>query len=540
MTLPYMGIVGGLVLVVGDDPSLHSSQNEQDSRYFGTMASIPILEPSTGAEAYQMAKYAFDLSEQYRLPVMLRITTRIAHSKSSVTFQELKPTFRTPEFKRNMNYVNIPAIAKKNHYILIEKRKKLEFAANQSPWNNIVGALPAEIGVIVAGVSFTYAKEAIDLLQLKNTAILKIGLSYPIADRVVAHFLQNVHKVIVIEEVEPILEKEVRVIAQAHGILTPIAGKREELTAYVEELSIRKVVEALTKWLGLSGLDAGLDFSTLDQLFSADANLIPQRSPVLCAGCPHRATFLVLNRALGKKKESAIFSNDIGCYALGVTPPAKVADTLLDMGASISMGSGFAHTDIENPIIAIIGDSTFWHSGLAGLVNAIYNNTNMTIVIVDNLTTAMTGMQENPSTGKTALGVTSTQKLVIEKVTEAMGAKTLVIDPWEVDTAVKLVKEHLQLSGVKVIISRRECIVQALRKVELMEPYEIIDELCVGCAACVDLLGCPAISWQEKDYEDGRPRPIIDKGLCTSCSVCSQVCAKDAIFGTQISVFKDE
>ena len=531
MTLPYMGTIGGLVLVVGDDPSLHSSQNEQDTRYYGIMASVPVLEPSTGQEAYEMAKNAFEISEKFHLPVILRITTRIAHSRSTISMHELKPTYRTPNFIRNPQYVNLPARARQNHKVLVQKKHEIEKYSNTSEWNKIIGETPKKFGIITCGVSYSYVFEAISLLQLDNVAILKMGF-YPVSEELTVKFLENVEQALVIEEVEPFLEKEVRVIAQANGILIPIKGKREGLTPFTEELNLRLVITAIQQWMGINKIV----FPDYDHLSDQDNKLIPIRGPVLCAGCPHRATLTIVNKALGRKKNNAIFTNDIGCYSLTALPPNNDADTLLDMGASVSMGAGFAHTGIDNQIIAVIGDSTFWHAGLSALANAVFNNANLTVVIVDNLTTAMTGMQGNPSTGEPAVKTNPTNPLSIEKVTEAMGAKTIVIDPWELESSIKSVKDILSLTGVKVIVSRRECVAEALRRVETLEPYEINDELCVGCAVCVDLLGCPAIAWNKDTRNLDHPHPIIDPSLCASCSVCNQLCPTDAIPGTKLKV----
>jgi indolepyruvate ferredoxin oxidoreductase alpha subunit len=525
MTLPYMGVVGGLVLIIGDDPSLHSSQNEQDTRYYGMMASIPILEPSNIQEAYQMATKAFDLSEKFNLPVIIRITTRIAHSRESINFKPLNPTYRIPEFTKSRNYVNIPAIARQNHVRLVNKKKELEFFSNSSKWNVIEGKIPAKTGIITSGISYTYVKEAIELLELNEIALLKIGLSYPVSEEKVVNFLENVETALVIEEVEPILEKEVRVVAQTNNIFTPIFGKKEEYTPYVGELNTRKVIEALQRLLELDTFD----FSEYDVKTEDNDKFIPTRLPVLCAGCPHRASYAIINRALGKKKTDTIFASDIGCYSLGVLPPMKTADTILDMGASISMGAGFAHSGVDMPVISVIGDSTFWHGGLSALANAIYNNANLTVFILDNLTTAMTGMQQNPSTKSFLPSEKENRKLIIEDVCKAMGADTVVIDPWKVNSSIKTVKEMFKKTGVKVVVSRKECATLTMKKSTKTGSFHVNEELCVGCSTCVDLLGCPAMSWNPETRDWDNPHPLINGNLCGNCSVCSQFCAKKAI-----------
>ncbi|MFW9929553.1 MAG: indolepyruvate ferredoxin oxidoreductase subunit alpha [Candidatus Thorarchaeota archaeon] len=525
MTLPYMGVVGGLVLVIGDDPSLHSSQNEQDTRYYGLMSSIPILEPSNVQEAYQMSIEAFELSEKFQLPVIIRITTRIAHSRESIEFNELQPNYRIPVYQRNKKYTNVPAIARKNHYELVEKRKKIEDYVNNVKWNTTENKNNSKFGIITSGISYTYVIEAVELLELPEISILKFGLSNPIAEKTVRKFLMSKEKVIIIEEVEPVLEKEIRVIAQANSVSTIIYGKKQGFTPYVEELNTRKVIEALQKFLGIEKFN----FKDYDDKTEDNDKLIPTRLPVLCPGCPHRASYVIINRALGKSKSDAIFASDIGCYSLGVLPPLNTADTILDMGASISMANGFAHSGIENPVIAVIGDSTFWHSGLSGLANAIYNNANITIFILDNLTTAMTGMQQNPSTKPFIENGKEIRKLVIEDVCKAMGADTVVIDPYEVKESIKTTKEMLKKPGVKVIVSRRECITLSLRRKTKQESFTIDQEKCIGCSVCVDLLGCPAMMWNPDNKDWDNPHPLINGNLCGNCSLCSQICAKDAI-----------
>ena len=264
-------------------------------------------------------------------------------------------------------------------------------------------------------------------------------------------------------------------------------------------------------------------------------NIVFNRPPVLCAGCPHRSSFLEIKKSFGRQEKEVIYASDIGCYALGLAAPANAADLILCMGASIGMASGFSHTGIKRPIVAIIGDSTFWHSGLPGLANAVYNNANITVLIVDNKTTAMTGQQENPSTGITALGKKTTP-LSIERVCEAMNVPTIVIDPWETEKSQKLMREHIanHPGGPKVIISRRDCIADALRRTKELEPLTVDQDLCVGCGVCVDQLGCPAIIYKPESLDEKHPKPVIDANLCSSCTVCLQICPVDAIKGKQI------
>jgi indolepyruvate ferredoxin oxidoreductase alpha subunit len=530
MTMPYSGVEGGLVLVVGDDPSLHSSQNEQDTRYFGKAASVPILEPSTPKEAYEFAKLSFELSEQFKMPVILRITTRIAHARQTVHFNKILPQPRIPEFKSDVKrLVNVPAFAKSNHINLIERFQQLKESSETLKFNEIVGELPAENGVITSGVSYTYVREALSILGLNDVAILKLGLSFPIPENIVVKFMKSVNHVLVVEEVEPILETELRALAQYHRLGTKIYGKIEGYTPNFGELNTKIVTLAIQDFLELEHMK----FDEPESTIMKDKELLFNRPPTLCAGCPHRASFLILKKALGKDHKNAIYANDIGCYALGVVSPANVADTLLCMGASISMGSGFAHSGLDRPVVSIIGDSTFWHSGLPGLANAVYNNANIIIYVVDNLTTAMTGMQENPSTDHVFVVPETAKKLSIERVAKAMNIPTIVVDPWQMEDAVNKIKNHLQhyKEGPRLIISRRECVTKTIRSIKEIQPFTIIPDKCVGCRICIDQLGCPAISLDPSTLEDKHPKPIIDPKLCTACSLCAEVCPVDAISG---------
>lgn len=532
MTLSYSGVIGGLVLIIGDDPELHSSQNEQDTRYLARAGSVPVLEPATAEEAYSYAKLAFELSEQFQTPVILRITTRVAHARQIIQFSEIVPQPRTAEFKRDIGrLVNVPSLARKNHLKLIEKWQKLTTYADEAVINVVEGSTPADFGVVAVGVGYNYVKEGLRLLARTDVPIFKLGLASPLPEVKLVEFLTSVKHVLVVEEVEPILEMEVRAIAQANGVQCKIEGKREGYTPYLGELNTQLLLKALQPLLGVEQFQ----FDHVETLAETHQKLLPNRPPVLCAGCPHRSSFHIIKKALGRDRKEALYLNDIGCYALGLAAPANVADMLLCMGASISMSHGMAHTGMERPAIAVIGDSTFWHTGLPGLANAVYNGSDILILVVDNLTTAMTGMQGNPSTGQTALGVTH-PKMSIEAVTQAMGAPTVVIDPWEVDAAISSVKDLLaeHKKGPKVVISRRECITDALRRAEPFEAYVVNQDECIGCGICVDQLGCPAIVWDPATKDDKHPKPMIDATLCAACSVCAQLCPRDAITGSMI------
>ena len=396
---------------------------------------------------------------------------------------------------------------------------------------SIINKKKNSFGIISAGVSYKHAQDALQYLDLE-IPLLKIAV-YPVPEDVIKQFLEEVETAFVIEEVEPILENEVRIIAQVNGLKTRIVGKREGFTPYAYELTTSIILNSLQQLLKF-------DKELLPKIRTDITNtqqLVPNRPPVLCAGCPHRSSFLDIKKAIGRqqKGKEVIYASDIGCYALGLAPPANTADLLLCMGASIGMASGLSHTGLNRSIVAIIGDSTFWHTGLPGLANAVYNKSNITIMVVDNKTTAMTGMQENPSTGVTSLGEKTTA-LSIEKVCEAMGVPTIVVDPWETEKTQKLMQDHINkyVDGPKVIISRRDCIADALRRTEELHSLDIDQDACVGCGVCVDQLGCPAIVYNPGALNEKHPKPVIDPNLCSACTVCLQICPVDAIHGQQI------
>lgn len=539
MTLAYSGVIGGLVLIIGDDPSLHSSQNEQDTRYLAKASSTPVLEPSDPQECYEYSKLAMEISEKFQTPVVLRITTRVAHARQNVFFKDIIANPKIGDFRRDVaRLVNVPAIAKQNHLRLIEKFQKFKEYVNTLEINPIFNPRSNKFGIITSGVSYKHSQDALQFLDLK-VPLLKISV-YPVPEELIIDFLTQVEKVFVIEEVEPILENEVRIIAQANMIQTEVVGKREGYTPFFGELNTTIILSSLIDLLGLNKDILPAPY-TIDPTQQYSHNVIFNRPPVLCAGCPHRSSFLEIKKTFKRQAKDVIFASDIGCYALGLSAPANTADLILCMGASIGMASGLSHSGIDRPIVAIIGDSTFWHSGLPGLANAVYNKANITIMIVDNMTTAMTGQQENPSTGITSLGEKTT-KLSIEKVCEAMNVPTIIVDPWETEKSQQLMREHIQNhpEGPKVIISRRDCIADALRRTEELEPLTIDQAACVGCGVCVDQLGCPAIIYNSSELDQKHPKPIIDPNLCTSCTVCQQMCPVDAIKGKKIIYIEKE
>jgi len=487
-TLSYTGVNGGMVICVADDPAMHSSQNEQDSRHYAIAAKVPMLEPADSAEAYAFAKSAFDLSETFDTPVLLRMCTRIAHSQSIVDTGEAVPAVRKAYEKNPAKYIMMPGNAIKRHPVVEERTAALREFAEDCPYNT-VEMNGDEIGIITSGCSYQYVKEVMG----DKASILKIGMPNPLPEKLIRDFAAKVKKLYVIEELDPIIETHVRTL----GI--DVVGK--ELFSPLGEFSQQTIAAAF-------GLPA-------NPCVSADA-VIPNRPPMMCAGCPHRGLFYTL------AKNKITVHGDIGCYTLGAVPPLSALDSTLCMGASISGLHGFnavGREDTEGKSVAVIGDSTFMHSGMTGLVNVAYNATNSTVIILDNSITGMTGHQQNPTTGYTIKGDPAA-KVDLEALCRALGIhRVRVVDPYDLKACETAVKEELAVAEPSVIISRRPCVL--LKYVKHEPSLRVEADKCKSCKRCMGL-GCPAIS-----MKDGKAR--IDNTLCVGCGVCKQLCAFDAI-----------
>ena len=488
-TLSYTGVNGGMVICVADDPAMHSSQNEQDSRHYAIAAKVPMLEPADSAEAYAFAKSAFALSEKYDTPVLLRMCTRIAHSQSIVELGEREAVEVKPYEKNPGKYIMMPGNAKKRHPVVEERTAALAEMANDCIYNTVEMAADNKIGIITSGTSYLYVKEVMG----EKASILKIGMPNPLPGKLIRDFAAKVEKLYVIEELDPVIESYVRSL----GI--EVVGK--ELFSPIGEFSQQTIAAAF-------GLPSPASIA-------ADS-AVPGRPPMMCAGCPHRGLFYTL----AKNKITVL--GDIGCYTLGAVPPPNALDSTLCMGASVSGLHGFNKArgeEAEGKTVAVIGDSTFMHSGMTGLVNVAYNATNSTVIILDNSITGMTGHQQNPTTGYNIKGDPAA-KVDLEALCRALGiARVRVVDPYDLKACETAVKEELAAKEPSVIISRRPCV---LLKTVKAKPALVIDpEKCKSCKRCMSL-GCPAIS-----MHGGKAR--IDATLCVGCGVCKQLCAFDAI-----------
>lgn len=485
-TAAYTGVGAGLVIAVADDPGMHSSQNEQDTRLIARAANVPVLEPADSEESRVFTRRAFEISEKFDTPVILRMTTRVAHSQSQAELEEREELPLRPYEKNREKYVMMPANAKKRHLVVEERLKALAEYAESMPENRVERG-KGKLGVICAGGVYQYVKEA-----LPDADVLKLGCVYPLPMNLIRAFRESVEDCLVIEELEPHIETLVR----AAGI--DVHGK--EIFGIQGEYSANFIREKL---LGAS--------------FAKPAAGLPARPPVLCAGCPHRGVFY----SLGRLKVTVC--GDIGCYTLGAVPPLGSIDTVVCMGASIGMACGMEKADPEawRNTVAVIGDSTFIHSGITGLIDAVYNKSKCTVIIVDNRTTGMTGHQQHPATGKT-IKMEDTYPLCLEDVCRAVGVKSVrVVDPNDVELFERTVKEELARPEVSVVISRRPCVLLTKKSYRGF----VVTDKCKKCGMCMKL-GCPAIRREGTDI-------VIDTSLCTECGLCRNVCKFGAIEGRE-------
>jgi len=501
MTFAYTGVRGGFVVVSADDPEMHSSQNEQDNRFYAKFAQIPFLEPSDSQESKDFVVRACEISEQFDTPVMLRMTTRISHSKGIVEqCDPIEPP--AMEFEHDINkYVMIPFNARKRHVVVTERLEKLEKFAEETDLN-ITEDNGSDIGIITGGIAYQYAKE-----NLPKADYLKLGLGFPLPLKKIRKFVKAHKTVLVVEELEPYYEEIIR----AAGIR--VQGKK--YFSRLGELSPYKVGLGLKK-AGLIDKVKGAQF---------DKETLFPRPPILCPGCPHRGVFMAL------KKLKVPVTGDIGCYTLSVLPPLEVMDSCICMGASIGNAIGLEKSNGTNKgVVAVLGDSTFLHSGITGLLDAVYNNSNITVMILDNRITAMTGGQQNPATGYTLMGEPAREVNFVELV-KALGVENIVeADPYDYAATKAAIKEETEKKGPSVIITSRPCVLMPKRVID--RPYKVDLELCNGCSACFRI-GCPAIMPAKEMTKRNRPKAVIDPTLCTGCTLCAQVCQPEAIFPIQ-------
>ena len=506
MSLAYVGVKGGMVIVSADDPGPISSQTEQDTRMFASFCRIPVFDPSSPEEAFQMIQDAFEYSEKYRTPVLFRPTTRVCHAYAVVEMEENLSCREYEGFvKDSKRWVIFPRLAYHNH-AMIEKRNP-EIGEDFSDYDKNIVTGGGKKAVFASGVSFSYAKEY--LKDFPDVKLCKISTPYPFPERFVLSCLEGVDEVMCFEELSPFVEAELLRVIGTHRLDIKVYGK---LTGHVNpsgENSVDHAAEILSSFLGVPKKTQGIELS--------DMPTLPMRPPVLCAGCPHRASFYAVKRAVAELGKNGYFCGDIGCYTLGNAMPLDMVDTCLCMGAGITMAQGFHWVDKDSLSFAFVGDSTFFASGMTGTVNAVYNEADMILCVLDNSTTAMTGHQPHPGTGKNMMG-NIIDKISIEKILEGMGVKKIItVDPLDLEKAKDAVKECATLNGVKAIVFKSPCI--AISK----PPGKMaISEKCIQCKKCIREIGCPALI-----TIDGRV--AIDEGLCTGCGLCSRICPASAI-----------
>jgi len=503
MYVSMTGLEAGLVIVTADDPAMHSSQNEQDNRTFAKFGRVPCLEPSDSQEAKDMVTAAFKLSERFDTPVLLRLTTRICHSASVVELGErTAPAAEPKPFPRNpAKYVMVPGNAVKRHPVIEQRIRDIAAFAETFPYNRLEPG-GRSLGIITCGVAYQYAREV-----FPKASILRLGMTWPLPEKMIRKFAKSVKRLIVIEELDPFIEEAVHLmgIAVEGKSIFPITGEFDPRV--VRESAIR------------SGL---LPESTHVPLPDLETGPLPGRPPVLCPGCPHRPTFYILN------KLKVPVNGDIGCYTLALIPPLSAIHTCGCMGAGIGVAHGAARAGSPEHHVAVIGDSTFFHSGIPALINVVYNRSPVTTVILNNRITGMTGHQENPGTGRTLLGQ-ETVRVELEPLVRALGVRHVKTVPgYDVFAIEKALKEYVKLDEPAVLVVEEPCaLLPDVRKRWL--PLEVLADKCNGCTLCFRI-GCPAIlKSEELDEKTQRPKALIDAGLCTGCEVCAQICPRKAI-----------
>ncbi|MCI9416301.1 MAG: indolepyruvate ferredoxin oxidoreductase subunit alpha [Eubacterium sp.] len=492
-TCSYTGVNAGMVICVADDAGMHSSQNEQDSRHHAIASKIPMLEPSDSREACEFAKKAFELSEEFDTPVIIKMCTRVAHSQSIVETAERNVPDAPPYEKNIAKYVMMPGNAIRRHPVVEERMRKLTEYAENCEFNRVEMG-DAKLGIITSSTSYQYVKEVFG----ENACILKLGLIHPLPEKLILDFASKVEKLVIVEELDPVIETH----CKALGLTVtgkdalPLEGE------YSQNLIAEKLGVSVPKYKSLG-------------------ETLPNRPPVMCAGCPHRGLFYILS------KNKCTVLGDIGCYTLGAVAPLNAMEMTLCMGASISSIHGFNKAlgeESEKKTVAVIGDSTFMHSGMTGLANIAYNQSNSTVIILDNSITGMTGHQQNPTTGLNIKGDPA-GKIDLESLCRSMGfERVTVVDPYDLEECDRVIKEELAAKAPSVIISRRPCAL--LKYVKHNAPLFVKEETCVGCKSCMRL-GCPAIS-----MKDGKA--VVDGTQCVGCKVCEQLCKFDALQSEEV------
>jgi len=502
MSLAYVGVKGGMVVVSADDPGPISSQTEQDTRHFAQFAKLPVFDPSSPEEAYAMMEDAFELSEKYHTPVFLRPTTRVCHGCASMEIADKKTEHKIDGFEKDPNWVIFPKLSYNRHLEIEARNPVLGEKLSDYRFNTVTGS--GSKGIASGGISYQYTCEA---LGGAGVRLMKVATPHPFPEKLALEFLEGLTEVLVIEELDPVIEEELLRICGKYHLRVQIKGKLTGDIRCAGENTVESVRTALHTYIGLPAPEIDTPLPEL-----------PVRPPVLCAGCPHRASFYAVKQAMKGRK--SVFSGDIGCYTLGNAQPLDMCDTCLCMGAGITIAQGMQHVEPDVKHFSFIGDSTFFAAGITGVVNAVYNHADITIVILDNSTTAMTGHQPHPGTGRTMMG-DITEKISIPAVLRAVGVKDVqVLNPMHLAEAEDAVKRAADFTGVSAVIFEYPCISIA----KPLPAFHVNTDACTGCRKCIRELGCPAVTMKGQ-------HAYIEPSLCYGCSICGQVCPCGAIKG---------
>ncbi|MDD6579177.1 MAG: thiamine pyrophosphate-dependent enzyme, partial [Lachnospiraceae bacterium] len=515
MSLAYIGIKGGMVVLAADDPGPISSQTEQDTRHFAQFAHLPVFDPSTPEEAYNLIAEAFLYSEKYNTPVIFRPTTQVCHACASIELSDQETVHPIDGFVKDSKWVIFPRLSYQNHLRIIENEEKMSLDFSHFKYNTITGE--GEKGIAASGVSAVYVQEVLE--NTKDKAKLwKLTTAHPFPEQQALAFLKGLNEVLVVEELDPVIEDALLRICGKHNLSVKIRGRVSKDTNIAGSNDYEKVKKAIDGYFGRTTAQASCHLPQL-----------PVRPPVLCAGCPHRASFYSVKKALQKLKLPAVFSGDIGCYTLGNAMPLNMVDTCLCMGADVTIAQGIQAVDPGTIAFSFIGDSTFFASGITGVVNAVYNKNDIILIVLDNSTTAMTGHQPHPGTGITMMDFYQKKKqgiredvaniVSIEKILRGIGLNFVeTVDPFDQGKAIETVKRAAKESGVRAIIFKAPCI--ALEKP--LDAYLVDPSKCKSCRKCITEIGCPAISMKEG-------KAWIEPSLCNGCSLCAGICPFDAI-----------
>jgi len=514
MTYMYIGTRGGHIIVSADDPSCHSSQNEQDNRYFALFGGAPMLEPSTPQEAKEMTRKGFEISEELKSPILLRTTTRLNHIRGPIKLNKIQKPRKKGNFEKNPEWVTTPAIARKRHPELLKMLDKAEKLSQKSEFNYKLSiGKPIEWGIVTSGVSFNYVKEAAEDLKL-NVKILKLGMTHPLPRKTCEDFIKSCKKIIIVEELEPVLENQFKQIAYDIGSKVKIYGKSTGHFSRLYEYNPDIVYTAFSKIFKVSNKINSPAQSKIK---------LPSRPPALCPGCPHRATYYAAKKAQPK---GVIYPTDIGCYTLGREKPLEMADLLLCMGSNAGTACGLA-VATDQKIISYMGDSTFFHSGIPPIIDAVHHNHDVVITVLDNRTTAMTGHQPHPGNDFDGMGRPA-KKILVEDVIKGCGVEHIEItDPNKIKDTTEAFKRALNFKGTSAVVSKAPCILLANRdkrkQGKKIPIYHIDQEKCRKCKICIAQFGCPAFYYGDDD------RIFIDEQQCNGCGNCATICPFDAI-----------